>query len=118
MRAGDVRGDCKSGHVYVPRQHKTDYLGHQRVVAVGPKAWATLATWHAAAAAIGPDAPNLYGPASGVTLLVDEAVGYVALLGPGPGTPGVPTLATPRAPRPGTSSSAVGGASGRRGRRP
>jgi integrase len=44
MRAGDVD---TSGEVwlYRPRRHKTDYLGHPRLVAVGPKARSALRPW-------------------------------------------------------------------------
>jgi integrase len=42
MRAGDV--DLANG-VYRPRQHKTDYLGHAREIALGPKALAALTPW-------------------------------------------------------------------------
>ncbi len=52
MRAGDV--DVGNG-VYRPRQHKTDYLGHERSVALGPKAIAALAPWIRAALSRGPD---------------------------------------------------------------
>jgi integrase len=62
MRSGEVRAMC-AGDVdaetrsYVPRQHKTDYLGHSRRVELGPRAWAVLRPWLALAAARGPDAP-------------------------------------------------------------
>lgn len=61
MRAGDVDA---SGEVwlYRPRQHKTDYLGHTRTIAIGKKAQAVLRPWLARAAAIGPDEPVFPSP--------------------------------------------------------
>lgn len=55
MRAGDVdtTGLC---WLYRPRQHKTDRLGHSRLIAIGPRARAVLASWLARALAVGPDA--------------------------------------------------------------
>lgn len=62
MRSGEIRamsaGDVdEATRCYRPRQHKTDYLGHARLVMLGPRAWAALAPWHATAKALGPDAP-------------------------------------------------------------
>lgn len=55
MRASDVLAteDC---WVYRPQQHKTDYLGHDRVVMLGRRAVAALRPWLEAAKKIGPDA--------------------------------------------------------------
>jgi integrase len=54
MRAGDVD---TSGQVwkYAPRRHKTDYLGHSRVVFLGPRAQSVLRPLLALALARGPD---------------------------------------------------------------
>lgn len=54
MRAGDVD---TSGQVwrYVPRAHKTDYLGHTKAVFIGPRAQAVLRPLLALALARGPD---------------------------------------------------------------
>lgn len=63
-RPGEVRtmraGDVDQGGVvwlYRPRQHKTDRLGHSRLVPIGPKARAVLRPWLTRALAGGPDAP-------------------------------------------------------------
>jgi integrase len=54
MRAGDVD---TSGAVwrYVPRAHKTDYLGHSRAVFIGPRAQSVLRPLLALALLQGPD---------------------------------------------------------------
>lgn len=57
MRAGDVDCSDPTAWLYRPRQHKTDRLGHSRLVPIGPKARAVLRPWLAAALAVGPDAP-------------------------------------------------------------
>jgi integrase len=55
MRADDV--DTSGGvWLYRPRRHKTDYLGHPRVVAIGPKARAVLRPWLSRARRRGPAA--------------------------------------------------------------
>lgn len=63
MRSGEVRimrvADVDtSGDVWVyrPREHKTDYLGHIRVVVLGSRARAVLSPWLALARPHGPDA--------------------------------------------------------------
>lgn len=60
MRAGDVD---RTGEVwlYRPRQHKTDYLGHSRVIMLGRKAQAVLAAWLQGK---GPDDPVFPSPGS------------------------------------------------------
>lgn len=57
MRTGDMAGDR-----YTPRQHKTDYLGHLRVVVLGPRALAALRPWLEAARARGADAAVFPSP--------------------------------------------------------
>lgn len=60
MRAGDVRDGT-----YTPRQHKTDYLGHDKTVELGRRALAVLGPWLARALAVGPDAPVFPSPRTG-----------------------------------------------------
>ncbi len=44
LRVGDVT--LAAGvRTYRPREHKTDYLGEERTIAVGPKAWSVLGPW-------------------------------------------------------------------------
>lgn len=56
IRAGDVtiEGD---NWIYQPREHKTDYLGHERVVIIGPRGQAVLRPWLEAARKRGEDSP-------------------------------------------------------------
>lgn len=64
MRASDVD---TTGEVwlYRPREHKTDYLGHDRVIAIGRKAQSILRPWLIAAQQVGPDAAVFPSPGSG-----------------------------------------------------
>lgn len=54
MRAGDVNLETRE---YRPREHKTEHLGHSRLIVFGPRAWEILLPWLERALQIGPDAP-------------------------------------------------------------
>lgn len=61
MRAGEVT-DSPDGLTYTPSEHKTDYLGHDRVILFGPKACAVLRPWLAMARRRGDRAPVFPSP--------------------------------------------------------